>query len=166
MRKNMAATIVYSAVVGMMVFGLAGCGKKEAADTGKASDEAQTENVASAPATMPDVTGTYMGEAGEGDAAQRLTLTLNADNTAMVKVEYLNGQPAMSQSGTWEAGANNVINFNYGGEGSMMTMPMTLDGDHLMVGGEMATAMGVSEISLMKQMAEPMEEDPHAGHDH
>jgi len=167
MRNNIVATIGCSAVAGMLVFGLAGCGKKEAAQDQASQESMPTEDVAPAPAAVPAVAGTYVAEMGEGDAASKMTLTMNDDNTAIMTIEHMNGQPAMSQSGTWAMGEGNTITFNYGAEGSMMSMPMTMDGDQLHVTGDMATAMGAPEISLVKQAAaEPMEEDPHAGHEH
>ena len=170
MSSKMAAMprfVMCSAIAGMMVFALAGCGKKT--EQAKTDESMPTEEVATTPAMTPSVAGTYVAEMGEGDAAKKMTLTMNADNSATMMVEYMNGQPAMSQTGTWAMGEGNMVNFSYGGEGTMMTMPMTVEGDQLHITGDMATAMGAPDITLMKQAAmgaDTTGTDPHAGHEH
>jgi hypothetical protein len=157
---TMPRIVVCTAIVGAMTFGLFGCAKKEAEQA--KTEEAPTEEVAATPQTAPTAAGTYMVQVGEGEAAQKMTVMLHEDNTAMLTVEHMNGQPAVTQNGTWAMGETpGTVNFTYGGEGASMTMPMTIDGDNLHVTGDMATAMGMPELVLAKQAAAaPMEESP------
>jgi hypothetical protein len=159
--------VVCTAIVGAMVFGLYGCAKE--AEQAETTEEAPVEEVATTPAMAPSVAGTYMAEVGAADAAQKITMTLNADNTATMMVEYMSGQPAMSQTGTWAMGEmENAVNFMYGSEGATMTVPMMVSGNELKVGGDMATALGVTEINLVKQeaAAAPAEGSAEEGHSH
>lgn len=163
----MPRLVVCTAIAGAMVFGM-GCAKNEAEQAESTTEEMPAEEVATTPAMAPSVAGTYTAEVGVAEAAQKITIMLNADNTATMMIEHMGGQPATSQSGTWAMGEmENQVNFNYGGEGTMMTMPMMVEGDQLRVGGELAAAMGVTDLALTRQAAgEPAAEDPHAGHDH
>jgi hypothetical protein len=162
---TMPRIVVCSVLVGVMAFGLFGCAKKEA-EQAKA-EETPTEDIAAMPEMMPAAVGTYMVEIGEAGMSQKITVMLHEDNTAMLTVDYMNGQPATTQNGTWSMGENEgVVNFTYGSEGTAMTMAMTLNGDNLTMDHDMAAAMGVPELVLVRQnAAEPVEES-HEGHNH
>lgn len=160
----MPRLVICSAIVGAMVFGLFGCAKKDAEQAETTAETMPAEEVAVAPAEAPGVAGAYAAEVGVADAAQKVTLTLNADNTAMMSIEFMNGQPSTVQNGTWAMGETpNTVNVMYGPEGAAMTMPFTMVGSDLQMTGEMAMGFGAPEITLVKQAAV---EDPHAGHDH
>ncbi len=63
------------------------------------------------PKSVADVSaaGTYVGDLLETDAPSRtITLTLNPDQTASMSIDYRNGQPAVVQSGTWNAGSSQI----------------------------------------------------------
>jgi len=157
---------VCAAIVGAMAFGLYGCAKKEAEQQAQTS-ETVTEEVAASPAMMPAAVGVYSAEVGTGDDAKKVTMMLAEDGSATMMVEYMNGQPSMSQTGTWSMGEmENAINFVYGGEGTTMTMPMMLDGDMLRVGGDMAMAVGAADLALTREAAEAAAEESHEGHNH
>jgi hypothetical protein len=151
------------AIVGAMLVLVSGCAEKEAEqaeamDSGDMQTE-MTTDVATGPA------GTYWAEIApaEGDGS-KVTLVLNQDNSAMMVVDFESDQPNVTQSGTWEMGdAENVVNFNYGGEGSMMTVQFSMMGEELHMMESEATGFGVDEITLKKVAAE---NDPHAGHSH
>lgn len=161
----MPRLVVCSAIVGAMVFGLFGCAKKEAEQAESTAETMPAEEVATTPAMEPSVAGVYVAEVGAADAMQKISLTVNPDNTAMMSVEYMSGQPSMVQNGTWAMGETaNAINFMYGTEGAMMTMPFNVDGDNLVLSGEAARGFGVPNLMMVKQAAGA--EDPHAGHDH
>lgn len=162
---TMPRLVVCSAIVGAMVFGLFGCAKKDAEQAETTAETTPAEEVATTPAMEPTVAGVYVAEVGAADAMQKVSLTVNADNTAMMSVEYMSGQPSMVQNGTWAMGETaNTINFMYGTEGAMMTMPFNVDGSNLVLSGEAASGFGVPTLTLVKQAAGA--EDPHAGHDH
>jgi hypothetical protein len=161
----MPRLVICSAIVGAMVFGLFGCAKKEAEQAETTAETMPAEEVAVAPAETPAAVGMYLAEIGTGNDAQKVSVTLNTDNTAMMSVEYMNGTPAMVQNGSWSMGETpNTINFVYGTEGAMMTMPFAVDGDNLQLSGDPARGFGTSNVTLVKQPAGA--EDPHAGHDH
>ena len=63
------------------------------------------------PALVSSAQGTYAAELPAADTPGRaFTLSLNADNTASMSVDYKNGEPAVVQSGSWtvEPTSNNV----------------------------------------------------------
>ena len=158
----MSRVMFCSLIAGAMAFGVYGCAKKEAEQTKAAPESVPMEEVTTTPAAV----GTYVAEVGADKAMRKLTVTLNADNTAAMMVEYMNGQPAMMQNGTWEMGATeNDVNIMYGTEGAMMTMPFMMDGQNLKMTGETAMGFGAPEVNLVKQGAAATE-DPHAGHNH
>ncbi|MDH4038047.1 MAG: hypothetical protein OEX18_13220 [Candidatus Krumholzibacteria bacterium] len=165
--STMPRIVVCSAIVGAMAFGLFGCAKKDADQADATTDEMVTEEVAGMPESMPAATGIYVAEIGEGDAMQRVTVVLNDDYTAVVTVEYMNEQPAMTQNGNWAMGEmDGAVNFMYGSGENTMTMPMMVVEENLHMAGDMASAMGVEEIVLMKQVPDASAEESHEGHNH
>jgi hypothetical protein len=94
-----------------------------------------------------------------------VTVTFNADNTASMMVEYMGDQPAMMQNGTWAmAETDDMVNFMYGTEDAMMTMPLMVVEDDLQLSAEDAMGFGGTQIVLERQAMAA--EDPHAGHNH
>lgn len=159
----MPRLVVCTAIVGAMVFGLYGCAKKEA-EQAESTEAMPTEEVAT-PATDTGVAGVYVAEVtGTETAGQKISLALNEDSSATMTVEFMNNQPAVVQSGSWEMGeGENIVNFMYGGEASTMTLSFSMMGDELHMMNEEAAGFGATEIALVKQAHD---HDPHAGHQH
>jgi len=126
-----------SLVVLAMIAVLGGCSKKKA-------ETAATETM-----TSPMV-GTYAADM----AAGKVSLMLNADNTAMMSMQAMDNTPAAVKNGTWAAGASaNLVDVTFTGEGADSAMSMTLNfaasGDTLsLTNGD---AAGLGPVSLMKQ---------------
>ena len=106
LRRRTAAVSVL-VVVAMLAL-LGGCGKK--------AEQAETKTEEAPAAMSSPMAGTYSVDLATADAAvtQKLTVTLNADNTAMMSMAMA-GQPAMGvESGTWAMGAGaNMVDVSF-----------------------------------------------------
>lgn len=141
--------IVCSAVAVMMIAVLGGCAKKEA----EQAAETTTTETAETPATSP-MAGTYAVDSPAG----KITLTLNADNTAVMSMQPLAADaPAQVQNGTWAAGATpEAVDVTFTTQMGDSTMSMVLNfaatGDVLnLTNGD---AVGMPGLSLHKEHAE------------
>ena len=128
---------------------LGGCSKKaEQAET-------TTEEV---PAAGSPMAGTYAADLMAADAAtHRVTLTLNADNTAMMSMDMGADQPAIVENGTWVAGAGaNLVDVSFQKASGDSTMTVTLNfaamGDTLSMTNAAAAGFGPS-VTMVKQHA-------------
>jgi hypothetical protein len=120
---------------------LGGCAKKE-------DEHAETTETTTETMTSP-MAGTYAADAETG----RATLTLNADNTAMMSMQPMDAtQPASVMNGTWAevAGAVDVTFQHQMGDSTMsMTLNFAASGDTLRLTN--AETAGVAPMSLVKQ---------------
>jgi hypothetical protein len=129
---------------------LGGCSKKEQAET-------TTEEVPAAESVSP-VAGTYMADLMAADAAtHKVTLTLNADNTAMMSMDMGAGQPAMVENGTWAVGAGaNLVDVSFQKAMADSSVTVTLNfaaaGDTLSMTNAAAAGFGPS-VTMIKQHA-------------
>lgn len=137
-------------VVGML--GLLGCSKKKAEQA-----QTTTEEVATQAPTSPMV-GTYTADMPMGTMTGKLTLTLNADSTAMMSMDMMNNQPAMVENGRWMGGAGaNMVDVAFqkdmGGTMTTVTVNLVASGDTLTVTNSPAVGLGAEPVKLMKQAA-------------
>ena len=130
---------------------LGGCSKKaEQAET-------TTEEVPAAESASP-MAGTYAADLMAADAAtHRVTLTLNADNTAVMSMDMGAGQPAMVENGTWAMGAGaNLVDVSFQKAMADTTMTVMLNfaatGDTLSMTNAAAAGFGAS-VTMIKQPA-------------
>jgi hypothetical protein len=134
---------VCALVVLAMIAVLGGCAKKEAEQaetTGETTE--MTETMAS------PMAGTYSADVAAGKA----TLTLNADNSAMMSMQPMDATPASVMNGTWAeaAGAVDVTFQTQMGDSTVsMMLNFAASGDTLtLTNGE---AAGLGAVSLVKQ---------------
>jgi uncharacterized lipoprotein NlpE involved in copper resistance len=154
------------AVVFMLIAG-AGCSKKE-----ETAQNEQVEEVDTTPADTPataSAAGTYTATTPAGQTpGASVTLTLNADNTAAISTDLMNGEPAKVESGTWSSNAMNGVDVTVQREvaGQMMsgTMSFAAVGDTLMLNNA-GEAGFVGGLKLVKTGAPPAGES-HEGHSH
>jgi uncharacterized lipoprotein NlpE involved in copper resistance len=153
------------AVAFMLVAG--GCAKKE-----EAAQEA-VEEVDTAPAetaTSPSAAGMYMATLPAADTAGRsVMLTLNADNTASMSVDFMNGQPAVVENGswTWNSATNGVdLTLQRDVSGTMVssTMSFAMAGDTLSLSSPVEAGYGEMGLKLVKSAGE--HDHSHEGHSH
>jgi ABC-type uncharacterized transport system auxiliary subunit len=137
--------VLSSLVVLAMIAVLGGCAKKEA-------EQAQTtETTETTPETMASpMAGTYAAEMPTGT----VTLTLNADNTAVLSMQPMGEVPASVENGTWAAGMGvNAVDVTFqkqmGDSTVSMTMNFAASGDSLNLSN--AEAAGVGALTLIKQ---------------
>ena len=137
---------------------LGGCSKKaEQAET-------TTEEVPAAE-SVSQMAGTYTADLMAADAAtHKVTLTLNADNTAMMSMDMGADQPAMVENGTWAMGAGaNLVDVSFQKAMGDTTMTVTLNfaamGDTLSMTNAAAAGFGAS-VTMVKEHA------GEAGHTH
>ena len=155
-----------SMAVVFMLIG-AGCAKKE-----EAAQNEQVEEVDTTPsetATMPSAAGTYMAQMPAGQTpGAAVTLTLNADNTASMSTDLMNGEAAKVESGTWSTNAMNgvdvTIQRDVAGQMMSATMSFAAVGDTLMLNNA-GEAGFTSGLKLVKTGAAPAGES-HEGHSH
>ena len=106
---------------------LGGCSKKAE------QTETTTEEV---PVAVSPMAGTYTADLMAADATQKVTLTLNADNTAVMSVAMSSDQPGMVKNGTWAMGAGpNAVDVSIpeqmGDSTITLTMNFAASGDTL-----------------------------------
>jgi hypothetical protein len=144
---------------------LGGCGKKA-----EEQAETTTEEVPAAETQVSPMAGTYAAEMTAVDAsARKVTLTLNADNTAMMSTDLMNDQPAMVENGTWAMGAGaNMVDVTFqkqmGDVPTTVTLNFMASGDTLSLTNAEAAGFGTAGVMLVKQSA--MGEAGHEGHAH
>jgi len=137
-------------VVLAMIAVLGGCAKKEAQQT-ETTAETTTETATETPASP--MAGTYSVEMATG----KVTLTLNADMTAVMSMQPVGDMPASVQNGTWAAGATPeavdvTFSAQMGDSMATMTLNFAAMGEQLnLTNGE---AMGLGAVSLTKEHAE------------
>jgi len=146
------------AVAFMLVAG--GCAKKE-----EAAQEAVEEVDTTPPATSPSAAGMYMAQVSAADTPGRsIMLTLNADNTASLSVDFMNGHPATVENGswTWNAATNAVdLTLQRDVSGTMVssTMSFAMAGDTLSLNSPVDAGYGEMGLKLVKG-------ESHEGHSH
>jgi hypothetical protein len=140
--------LVCSVVAVMMIAVLGGCAKKEAEQASET-----TEAVTETPAASP-MAGTYTVDSPAG----KITLTLNADNTAVMSMQPLTPDaPAQVQNGTWVAGATPEavdVTFTQQMGDSTMSMVLNFAGAGDMLNLTNGDAVGMPGLSLHKEHAE------------
>lgn len=153
------------AVVFMLIAG-AGCSKKEE------TAQEQVEEVDTTPADTPATSspaGTYTATTPAGQTpGASVTLTLNADNTASISTDLMNGEPAKVENGTWSSNAMNGVDVtvqrDVAGQMISGTMSFAAVGDTLMLNNA-GEAGFVGGLKLVKTGAAPAGES-HEGHSH
>jgi NlpE N-terminal domain len=150
------------AVVFMLVAGA--CSKKEEAAESEAVEEVDTTpaETAAAPAV-----GIYMAQMPAADTPGRtIMLTLNADNTATMSVDLMNGQPATVETGTWATNAMSGVDVTLQRDvsGTMVssTMSFAMMGDTLSLNSPVDAGFGDMGLKLVKSPAG----ESHEGHSH
>jgi len=147
----------------MMLFVAGGCAKKDDAAEGEVVEEVDvTEEV-----VTPTAAGTYMAQAPAADAPGRtIMLTLNADNTASMSVDFMNGSPAVVENGTWAMNAANGVDLTLQRDvsGTMVssTMSFAVVADTLSLANPVEAGYGDMGIKLVKSAAG----ESHEGHSH
>jgi hypothetical protein len=147
---------VSALVVVAMLALLGGCGKK--------AEQAETKTEEAPAAMSSPMAGTYSVDLTGADAAmtQKLTLTLNADNTALMSMAMA-GQPAMGvENGTWAMGAGaNMVDVSFpkqvGDSTVTFVFSFAASGDSLTV-TNLAAPPGLSETSMFPRGAVLMKE--------
>jgi len=147
----------------MMLFVAGGCAKKDDAAEGEVVEEV---DVTTETAT-PSAAGTYMAQLPAADTPGRaVMLTLNADNTASLSVDYMAGQPAMVDAGTWMAntmgGVDVTLQRDVSGTVVSSTMSFAVMGDTLSLNNAVDAGYGDMGLKLVKSPAG----ESHEGHSH
>jgi uncharacterized lipoprotein NlpE involved in copper resistance len=110
----------------------------------------------------------YMATLPAADTAGRsVMLTLNTDNTASMSVDYMNGQPAIVESGswTWNTATNAVdLTLQRDVSGTMVssTMSFAMAGDTLSLSSPVEAGYGEMGLKLVKSAPG----ESHEGHSH
>lgn len=147
----------------------AGCAKKEEAAS-EAVEEVDTTPVETA--TTPSAAGMYVAEMAAADTpGRKFMLMLNADNTAAMSVDFMNGQPATVESGTWawNAGTNAVdltVQRDVSGTMVSSTMSFAMMGDTLSLNSPVDAGFGDMGLKLVKAAGDGHGHDDHTGHSH
>lgn len=163
MLKKWMMGLSLMAIVMMMLVVVSGCAKKDEAAEGEVVEEVDvTEEV-----VTPAAVGTYMAMAPAADAPNRtIMLTLNADNTASMSVDFMNGSPAVVENGTWAMNATNGVDLTLQRDvsGTMVssTMSFAAVGDTLSLANSVEAGYGDMGVKLVKSAAG----DSHEGHQH
>ncbi len=167
MLKKWMTGLTSMAIVVMLV-ALNGCAKKEDAATDEPVEEVDvtTTEVVETPAAA----GMYMAELPAADTPGRsVMLMLNADNTASLSVDYMNGQPAVVENGTWAAtgtgGVDLTLQRDVSGTMVSSTMNFAMMGDTLSLNNSVDAGYGDAGLKLVKSAAAATEAG-HEGHSH
>lgn len=146
--------LVSMAVVFMLV-AVGGCAKKEAEEAAEdAAIDEVVEDVAQA-VGVPAV-GTYMAQLPAADTPGRMImLTLNADNSALMSVDFMNNTPAVVDSGSWawNSSASSVdltLQRDVSGTVVSSMMSFALSGDTLSLSNPADAGYGDMGIILVK----------------
>jgi len=148
-----------SMAVVFMFVAVGGCAKKEAEEAAEteALDEV-VEDVSQA-IGVPAV-GTYMAQLPAGDTPGRMImLTLNADNSASMSVDFMNDTPAVVENGSWawNSTASTVdltIQRDVSGAIVSSMMSFSLSGDSLSLSNPVDAGYGDTGVVLVKTAAE------------
>ncbi len=143
-----------------------GCAKK---DEGAEVEVVEEVDTTPAETTTTSAAGMYMAQVpGAPDTPGRaVMLTLNMDNTAAMSTDYMNGQPAIVESGTWtwNAATNGVdVTVQRDISGTMVTSTMSFAamGDTLSLSNPVDAGYGDVGLKLVKAPAG----ESHEGHSH
>lgn len=141
-----------SMAVVFMLVAAGGCSKKK-----EAAESEPVSEVESAPAetAAPSAAGMYMAQLPAADTPGRsIMLTLNADNTASMSVDFMNGQPATVENGTWATNATNGVDVTLQRDvsGTMVssTMGFAMMGDTLSLNNSVEAGYGEAGLKLVK----------------
>lgn len=114
---------------------------------------------ASEPATVtgPAIKGAYQALLPSADSPGRfIALTLFDDNSLTLVSDYLNGEPAIEEVGTWEQGADDTITITLTGQADKpydkpVSITFQVDGDRLQATKFDKTLYGEAGLSLRQQ---------------
>jgi uncharacterized lipoprotein NlpE involved in copper resistance len=144
----------------------AGCAKKEEAAS-EAVEEVDTTPAETA--VTPTAAGMYVAEMAAADTpGRKFMLMLNADNTAAMSVDFMNGQPATVENGTWawNAGTSAVdltVQRDVSGTLVSSTMSFAMVGDTLSLNSPVEAGFGDMGLKLVKTAGDA---PGHEGHSH
>ena len=152
-------TVGVCALTVAMLTLLGGCGKK--------AEQAETTTEEVPAGSVSPMAGTYTADLMAADAATHtVTLTLNADNTAVMSMDMGAEQPAMVENGTWAAGAGaDLVDVSFQKAVADTTVTVTLNfaamGDTLTMTNAQAAGFGAAGVKMVKQGG-----TGHEGHSH
>jgi uncharacterized lipoprotein NlpE involved in copper resistance len=162
-----------SMAVALMMATAGGCAQKESEEAAATAEEVVDEMAAS---SVPSAAGMYAAELPAADTPGRsVMLMLNGDNTASMSVDYMNGQPAVVENGSWVWNAVTSavdVTLQRDVSGTMVSsmMSFTLDGDTLSLNNPADAGYGEMGIKLVKSAAghegHGDEGHSHEGHSH